>query len=342
MSTRIADITTSRNYLKHLNTAKSAYAKTNEQLASGHRFERLSDDVSAGSRVMYARMDLYTVEKQLDNVETIYDELSTAEDSMDSIEDLLVRAQELALTAMSEDKGEAGRQAIAAEVASLKKEFLQYANIKQGDRFIFGGANASLLQPFEAAADGTLTYNGIPVDSIMHDADGYYYTDAAGDRQPIPMDEDIFVDVGLGLTMTGSTVDANTAMGVSYSGLDIMGFGVDADGNSLNIYNILNDIENNITNFDVDLLGETHTRLVDATDDFVTNLTDIGAKTNMLENLVTRYEKEIDSYRLRIDNLMGVDEAELATAITMNDFVLKAVTQMGSRILPTSLMDFLG
>jgi hypothetical protein len=49
----------------------------------------------------------------------------------------------------------------------------------------------------------------------------------------------------------------------------------------------------------------------------------------------------IDNYEEKIYNLMGTKDAEEATNQMMNDYVLKAVLQMGSKILPMSLMDFI-
>ena len=46
---RVADKTTQRNYLKYLNNARTDYAETNMKIASGNRFTKLSDDVSAGT-----------------------------------------------------------------------------------------------------------------------------------------------------------------------------------------------------------------------------------------------------------------------------------------------------
>ena len=55
---RVADKTTQRNYLKYLNNARNDYAETNMKLASGNRFIKLSDDVSAGTRMLNSRVEL--------------------------------------------------------------------------------------------------------------------------------------------------------------------------------------------------------------------------------------------------------------------------------------------
>ena len=52
---RVADSTTVRNYLGYLDQAKTNYATTNLRIASGERFSAISDDVSAGTRVLRVR-----------------------------------------------------------------------------------------------------------------------------------------------------------------------------------------------------------------------------------------------------------------------------------------------
>ncbi|MBQ5883329.1 MAG: hypothetical protein IIW72_02260, partial [Clostridia bacterium] len=61
---RVADKTTQRNYLRYLNNARTNYAETNMKIASGNRFIELSDDVSAGTRMLNSRVELFKSEKQ--------------------------------------------------------------------------------------------------------------------------------------------------------------------------------------------------------------------------------------------------------------------------------------
>lgn len=340
---RVVDRATSRNYMKYLNQAKTAFAETNERIANGRRFTAMSEDVSAGTRVLRARTDMNKVETQLDNIKSIQSELSTTEDSMTSINDVLSSVVgEKLLAAMDDPKGESGRTALANEISSLRQEILQFANTKFSTRYLFGGSNSSRNAPFSTGTDGKLLYNGVDVSQVQRRADGSFFYLDAGEEKDIELDEKVYLDIGLGIQMNGTTTDPNTALQVSYSGLEILGFGTDEDGEPNNIFNILVDVEQNIRFFDKEKLGDLHAQLTEASDRFRANLTNIGAKTKMLESMQSRLEKTQDSYKTKIKDLMGVDDAEEATNQTMNDFVLKAVLQMGANLLPVSLMDFLG
>lgn len=339
---RISDRTTARNYLRYMDKARTDYAATNERIASQTRFRRLSEDVSAGTRVLRTRTDLFKAEKQLDNVKSVNEEMATTETAMTAMSEILNNLHAKSIVgALNDPKGE-GREAIANEVKIMKQELLQLANTKYGQRYVMGGSNASNVAPFTMDANGKMLYNGIDVDSIYKNPDGKYaYKDAAGDEVLVPMEEPVFMDIGLGIRKKGSTMDPGSGFQVSYSGLDVLGVGLDAKGHPNNMFNLLTEIENNIRNYDREKLGELDTKVVEMTDKFRANLTDIGAKTGFLDTMEDRLKSSVDLQKKKIDNLMGVNDAEEATRQTMNDYVLKAVVQMGARILPVSLMDFL-
>jgi flagellar hook-associated protein 3 FlgL len=336
---RVADRAVARNYLKYFHGAQSKYAETIKRVYSGNRFTKLSDDVSAGSRVLRSRMEMYKAEKQLENTKEANDELRIAEDALMSINDLLKHIHEhTVVRAENDPTGDEGRKVYATEIRAYMDEIIQHANVKYGNKFSFGGTN-SFVAPFTVGANGKMLYNGIPVDEITYDSVTGQYVDASGDV--VPMDKDIFYDIDLGIKMSGPQIVSSTAFKVSYSGLDVFGCGVDADGISNNVYNVLYEVQKNIDEFDRETLEKWNAKLGKLMEAFRSNLTDIGVKTQYLLDTERRLEDKIDQHRERIHDLMGSDEAEEATNEKMNDYVLKAVLQMGSKILPLSLMDFI-
>ena len=90
-------------------------------------------------------------------------------------------------------------------------------------------------------------------------------------------------------------------------------------------------MKKNIKNYDLDELSKLQDQLVDRVYVFRTNVTDIGAKANFLDTMETRLTNQVDNYKFRIDELVGINDAEEATQQSMNDYILKAVIQMGSK-----------
>ncbi len=339
---RVADKTTQRNYLKYLNNARNDYAETNMKIASGNRFTKLSDDVSAGTRMLNSRIELFKSEKQLSNVQAINNELKAVEDSMMSMNDVLNEIIGTKLVkAVTETTGEAGRVTIASEIKSMKEELIQFANMKFATKYPFGGSTAKVA-PFSFSDDGKLLYNGIDVNSVQQRADGSrYYLDANGVEQDIAMDNPLFIDIGLGVRVDGTSFNSVSGFEASFSGIQVLGFGTTDDGMPNNIINILTEIEDKLVNYDPEELKKLQGHLTDRVDVFRTNVTDIGAKTNFLDTMEERLTNQVDNYKFRIDELVGINDAEEATNQSMNDYILKAVIQMGSKILPVSLWDYL-
>lgn len=339
---RVADKTTQRNYLKYLNNARNDYAETNMKIASGNRFIKLSDDVSAGTRMLNSRVELFKSEKQLSNVQAINSEFKAVEDSMMSMNDVLNEIIGTKLTkATTETTGEAGRVTIASEIRSMKEELIQFANMKFATKYPFGGSTAKVA-PFSLTDDGKLLYNGIDVDSVQQRTDGSrFYVDENGVEQDIAMDNPLYLDIGLGVRVDGDSFNSVSGFEASFSGIQVLGFGTTDDGMPNNIINILTEIEDKLVNYDLDELKKLQGHLTDRVDVFRTNVTDIGAKTNFLDTMETRLTNQVDNYKFRIDELVGINDAEEATQQSMNDYILKAVIQMGSKILPVSLWDYL-
>lgn len=336
---RISDRQTARDYLKYLDKAKSNYAETNLKIASGNRFTSISDDVSAATKALRIRVERAKSEEYYGNVKAVNEQLSTTENALTSINGVLTSAHSKVLAALNGTSGEAGRTALANEIGSVRDEVLQFANTTYNDKFVLGGTSAGTA-PFSTDSSGNLLYNGSNVDDIIYDnATGKYFDTVK--KIDVPMDGDTYVDVGLGITMTGSNVQSDTAMKTSYSGLEILGFGKDADGNPNNVYNILSKLKDNITKYDADKVGAYDDKLASFTTNFRGYLTDIGAKTSFLDTIEKRVSTKLDTYDSQINRLVGIDDAEEATNQSMNDYVLKAVLSMGSKIIPVSLMDFL-
>ena len=237
---RVADKTTQRNYLKYLNNARTDYAETNMKLASGNRFTKLSDDVSAGTRMLNSRIELFKSEKQLSNVQAINNELKAVEDSMMSMNDVLNEIIGTKLTkAITETTGEAGRVTIASEIKSMKEELIQFANMKFATKYPFGGSTAKVA-PFSFSDDGKLLYNGIDVNSVQERADGSrYYVDENGVEQDIAKDNPLFIDIGLGVRVDGTSFNSVSGFEASFSGIQVLGFGTTEDGMPNNIISIM-------------------------------------------------------------------------------------------------------
>ncbi len=340
---RVSDRTTSRNYLNNLNKSKNDFLKTSNQITTGLRVGSMSEDVSAGTRTLRLRMSMHKDEMFYSNVNAINDELSAVEDQMMDINDLLTDLHEIGVKAQNEVYTQDDLNILATEVDNIKEQILQILNYSYGERYAFGGSNASGTAPFAFDEDGNVTYQGYNVDEISKNDDGdYIHTDPeTGEVNVIKMENEVYFDVGLGITMQDSQVDSTSAFKISYSGLDFFGFGVDEDGKSNNILNQVADFAAAIREGDSTVIGSWDDKISKSQLSFRANITELGSKTKFLENTLTRLQKSIDTAKVRIDDLIGTQMEDAIIELTLNETTLTALQNLASRVLPSSLMSFI-
>lgn len=347
---RVAQRSVSRNYKRTLNNSLAKRAESLDRGSSGLKFKKLSDNVADGSRAMHIQEERYQATQQLDNVENLLSEMNSVDSNMEAIHSIMQSIQEKTLQAMSESYGADKRAVLAKEIAKKKEEILQFANAQFSGKYLFSGTKNS-TQPFTAGPNGELQFNGIPVNTIEKNADGkFVYPDpnAPGNMLEVPNSGSVYADIGLGLKISPDMdPDPRTAFEVSFSGLEMLGFGADKtgkDGTAVpsNVYDLLTQIENAIT---PDLkqpdTDDLHRQLVDLTDNVGLSRTDLGTRMNFLERAQSRLENDVHNMSELESKLVSSDPAEEAIKMKESEYVWMAVLQIGSKVLPSSLLDFM-
>lgn len=219
---------------------------------------------------------------------------------------------------------------------------------------------------------GSSTYVAQPpstsTDTYTADADGLVFTEAGGGTvtlpeklkvnttaEVVPNSGDTFADIGLGLKISGDQrADPRTAYQVSFSGLTIMGNAGD-DNSSLNpiigakgtevagnLYDLLGQIQNALTpELDKNALDDMFTQLVNLTDQVGMVRTDLGNRMEYLQLTQTRLEDDITNMTALETDLISSDPAEEAMKMKECEYVWLALMQLGSKVLPASLLDFM-
>ena len=346
---RVAQRMISRNYMKTMNTSLSKRAESFERGTSGLKFSRLSDNVADGSRAMHIQEERYKSTQQLNNVENLLSEMNSVDSNMDSIHSIMQSIQEKTLAGMSENYGPDKRAVLAQEIASKKEQILQVANAQFSGKYLFSGTNNS-TPPFTSnPATGKLQFNGVDVELIEYKNGGFVYTDPTdGVEKPVPHSDDIFADTGLGLKISNDTeADPRTAFKVSFSGLKMLGFGPEVPGKdgtmvASNAYDLLTQIEGALTpELDRTAMDDLHRQLVDLTDQVGMSRTDLGTRMDFLDRTKERLEDDIDNMSEMESKLVSSDPADEAIKMKECEYVWMAVLQLGSQILPSSLLDFM-
>jgi len=124
---------------EYLNTVSSHLDRVQQQLATGKKIERASDD-PAGARLSLQYRDTIDFEAQMRrNLENGSSFMNVTEATLDSATEALQRARELTVQAANSTLSQQERTAIALEVDQIIQHLAQLGNATFGDAYIFSG-----------------------------------------------------------------------------------------------------------------------------------------------------------------------------------------------------------
>lgn len=138
------------NFLNSLNTNYKAMNTIQEQLATGKRINRPSDDPVGLISSLRIRTSLTENEKYQGNVEDARSWLDTTDTALGQAGDIMQRARELTIYGANDTLSAAARDALAKEVHQLREQLIQVSNTSHDGRYVFGGYKTT-NPPFTAA-----------------------------------------------------------------------------------------------------------------------------------------------------------------------------------------------
>lgn len=129
--------------LRNLSANLTRLEGYSNQLTSGKRVSKPSDDPVAVASALSYRATLDQIDQHLKNIDDATAWLNTADSAFNSVGETLQRVNELAVTAANGTFSTEDRQAVKAEVDSLREHMLQLANTTYSDQYIFGGTRTT-------------------------------------------------------------------------------------------------------------------------------------------------------------------------------------------------------
>lgn len=300
------------NYLKNVNSNLNSVGEMQQQMATGKRINKISDDPIGAISSMQVRTKLYKTEQYQKNVDKALSWLDESESSVLELNEVLKSAYETAVNQSTGTMDPQDKAAAAELIGQLRDHLVTIGNAKSGDKYIFGGYNVTNA-PFQVDASGNIKYNGVDL------------TDEANAALTDMADDSINFSVGFNITL-----------GISINGAKLLGTGDD------NLYTMLDDFYNAL-NADAtpQELSGFITKIQDAQNNVLSIEAEIGGKTNRLELIQNRFEDDILTYTDRKSKIEDVDEADAIMNYKMAETVYQASLQVGGDIIQLSLVDFL-
>ena len=146
--------------IRDLRTRREALDRTQEQIATGRRVVRPSDDPAAAAEAERTRASLSRIDSERRTLGAARTALGQADSALSDAGGLLQDAHETLVAAGNGSYGPTERAHLAAQLASTREQLLSVANRPGVDGgFLFGGLGATEA-PFrdDAAAGGSVTY----------------------------------------------------------------------------------------------------------------------------------------------------------------------------------------
>lgn len=321
---RITQKNLTRAYLTGLNRNIRQLSKSNARLTTGKRFNKVSENVTDAQKALKVRNQLKRNEQFITNIQSIQNEISAQETSAMQMNDILLNVKELIVKAGNGTNDASDKEIIANDIAQLNKSLLQLINVKTSDRYTFAGLNNDI--PIKVDNSGTVLFNGVDVDTLL-DSD--------------IKDDAVFVDIGLGMQFNANKVDESSVVQLTTSAIQVLGYGINADGVPNNLISFLGDVVKDLKNNDTSKIMLYNKQLTQSTERLLVQVTNIGSRFAYLENSINRLENEKLDLTSQQNFLESIDYEEETITNKSYDMAYQISLQLGSKVLPLSIFDFM-
>jgi flagellar hook-associated protein 3 FlgL len=305
MSTRITNNMVSRSVLADLNDIATRQSTTRRQMSSGKAITRPSDDPYAAGRAMALRNELGGVKQHTRNVQEAQGWMTITDTALGHIGDMAARARELLTQGATDTLPQTSRDAIAAEIDQLIAGMKQEANATYDGRHVMSGSLTNVA-PYDTKV---LAPPAAPNDAYRGDT--------------VKQEREIGPSVRMLVNTTGDAVLGGTP----------------GDGKMLDV---LRDISAHLRSGDTASLGSGDLKaLVKATDDLLGVRAQVGAGVNRLETAAARLAETEETATSLLSETEDADMAKVLIDYSTQQAVYQSALNAGSRIVQSSLLDFL-
>ncbi|WP_058306686.1 flagellar hook-associated protein FlgL [Gracilibacillus massiliensis] len=155
---RVTQSMLTNNMLRNLSSSYNSLGKYMEQLSTGKKINRPSDDPVVAMKGMDYRTQVNQVEQYERNIGEVHNWMDNSDSALDKVQKGLERLRELAVQGANGTYEEGQRGNIASEVEQLKEHVLEIANTKVNNKYIFSGTETTGNggdKPYVLNDDGT-------------------------------------------------------------------------------------------------------------------------------------------------------------------------------------------
>ena len=162
---RVTQSMLASNSLKNLSKSYESMGKYQDQLATGKKISRPSDDPVVAIKGMFYRTNLTEVEQYKRNLSEAYTWVENSEAGIEQATQVVQRLRELTVQAQNGSNSPEDLKAISVEVAQLKEDLYSVANTQVAGRYIFNGTQTK-NPPITKDNEGVLKFDKMVTNSF--------------------------------------------------------------------------------------------------------------------------------------------------------------------------------
>ncbi|MCK0470307.1 flagellar hook-associated protein FlgL [Halalkalibacter sp. APA_J-10(15)] len=138
---RVTQSMLTNNTLRYINQGYNQMARLQDQLVTGKKITRPSQDPVVAMKGMRYRTEVTEIEQFKRNMGDAHNWLETADSALDQANQVMQRIRELGTQASNDSYDAAERANIAKEITQLREHLQSIANTKNSNKYIFNGTN---------------------------------------------------------------------------------------------------------------------------------------------------------------------------------------------------------
>ncbi|MEY2371421.1 flagellar hook-associated protein FlgL [Lysinibacillus capsici] len=335
---RVTQSMLSNNMLLNLNRSYGKMSKLQDQINSGSKITRPSDDPVIAVKGMGYRRDLGQVEQYTRNMNEVNNWLDTTDESLNQVGEQMKRVRELVIQASNDTNTPDERAKIKEEIDQIRQQIQDVANTKIADRYIFSGTNTGKPLFVEATPPNPDGLKIINADYQLYD--GTNINAGTADEITSP-NGDVQIEVYDGITLQVNTPGADlfgnidTLMGKISNLLDperiVPPETVPRPATGAEISEALGGFS---TDSKSDDITNMHNKVLEAQ-------SNVGARQNRVELMENRLSIREISVTKQLSNNEDVDYSKAITEMVTSESIHQAALSVGSRIIQQTLVDFI-
>lgn len=372
---RVTTNGTLRMYKSNLMQTTGSLNSAMTKLMTQRNFNSYASSPAAATRAFKIHSSLNATRVQASNNETVKNKFDTAYQVLDIVgSDIADSMAKIPALEGLNGPNETNVNELGKVLRSGAEAIVQSMNSQYDSKFLFGGADTEnppfAIEEDEVTGKSHITFRGIRIDDEAELKADYIDPET---NAPIPKDPDHpdqgnytnqemldkwnaetqFVDIGLGfkLDKNGDVVDS-TAFDSALSGIDFIGYGMDNENYPNNMASLMLRMAEIFEGYDTEAnewenpgdyeeAEKLLNKMNDSRDHIIQKWSALSAESTFLNTNATQLETTFASLNTERSTIEDIDMVDTITELSWAQVCYSAALQVGTSVIPQSLMDYL-